>query len=281
MNALSLNIRGVCDPHKTEWMHRLRKEHRFAFCGFQETRVGNIPPEFYNWWDSQNIGRDHVAYEGLSGGLLCMWDKQLFQDIAVLKSRNCLIVVGYWKDIPGETIFANIYAPQSQADKRVLWNSLTNLMRSRPGNWIIFGDFNAVRRPEERINSVFCPYIASDFNKFINENGLLDINMGGRRLTYFSEVGCKLSKLDRFLVCPNFMTGFPSATATALPREYSDHSPIILKTDYLDFGKPAFRFFNSWLYRDGFDDVVISAWNSFSGEGNDDRYFADKLRFVK
>ncbi|KAL4592668.1 hypothetical protein LXL04_005671 [Taraxacum kok-saghyz] len=281
-NAASLEVfcggggvkTGVCDSHKRDWMHRLRKEHRFAFCGFQETRVGNIPPEFCNWWDTPNLGMDHMASEGLSRGLCCMSDKQLFQDIVVIKSRNYMVV----KDTSAETMFANIYAPQSLADKRTLWHNLSNLMISRPGKWILFGDFNAVRRPEERINSA---YIAADFNKFIVDNGLLDLNMGGRRFTYFSDVGCKLSKLDRFFVCPNFMNGFPSAAVTTLPREYSDHSPFILKTDYLDFGKPSFRFFNSWLFREGFDDVVTNAWNSFSRERSDDRYLADKLRFVK
>ncbi|KAL4561065.1 hypothetical protein LXL04_033227 [Taraxacum kok-saghyz] len=127
--------------------------------------------------------------------------------------------------VPGETIFVNIYAPQAPADNKELCDKLLNLMASRSGNKILFGDFNAVRRPEERLNSVFCPRIAYAFNKFIGDAGLLDLNMGGRRFTYFSDVGCKLSKIDRFLVCPNVLAVFPSAAVTALPREHFDYSP--------------------------------------------------------
>lgn len=56
-------------------------------------------------------------------------------------------------------------------------DELQNLMRSRPGNWVFFGDFNIVRRAEERFNSVFCPKIAKAFNSFISGSGLLHLNI--------------------------------------------------------------------------------------------------------
>ncbi|XP_023747685.1 uncharacterized protein LOC111895862 [Lactuca sativa] len=37
-----------------------------------------------------------------------------------------------------------------------------------------------------------------------------------------------MSKLDRFLCCCNFISSHPFFAVTALPREYSDHSPITL-----------------------------------------------------
>ena len=99
---------------------------------------------------------------------------------------------------------------QELSEKKNLWNKLHNLMTARPGNWVLFGDYNAVRRPDERMNSVFCPNTAKHFNKFITGAGLLDLNMGGRRFTYFNDVGCKHSKLDRFLVCANFIPLSPT-----------------------------------------------------------------------
>lgn len=56
-------------------------------------------------------------------------------------------------------------------------DELQNLMRSRPGNWVFFGDFNIVRRAEERFNSIFCPKIAKAFNSFISGSGLLHLNI--------------------------------------------------------------------------------------------------------
>lgn len=171
--------------------------------------------------------------------------------------------------------------PRNSHLKKNLWDNLLNLMKSRPGNWVLFGDFNAVRRPNERFNSKICPIVAATFNKFIADAGLLDLNMGGKRFTYFCDDGYKLSKLDRFLVYPNLLTSFPSAYVTTLPREYSDHSPINLRTELLDFGSHPFRFFNSWLFKDDFERIVIHAWSNFAGDGAPDRYLSEKLHFVK
>nr|GEX08828.1 reverse transcriptase domain-containing protein [Tanacetum cinerariifolium] len=44
-------------------------------------------------------------------------------------------------------------------------------------------------------------------------------------------------------------------------RLWSDHNPILLRVEKIDFGPPQFKFYNSWLSRDGFDDFVKSEWN--------------------
>lgn len=44
---------------------------------------------------------------------------------------------------------------------------------------ISLGDFNAVQYAKERFNSTFCHYVASDFNKFIEDVGLHEHNLGG------------------------------------------------------------------------------------------------------
>lgn len=227
MNILSLNIRGMGNSHKIEWLSRLRKENCFSFCGIQESRLSSVSSDIGDWWGSSDVEYEAVSSIGKSGGIISFWDKNLFQVITTIKSNHFLAAVGYWNGILGETIIVNVYAPQSPSEKKNLWNNLRNLMNSRVGNWIIFGDFNVVRKPDERLNSTFCPSTAAEFNKFITDTGLLDLNMGGRKFTYFCVDGCKLSKLDRFLVCPRILASFPTASVTAFPREYSDHSPVL------------------------------------------------------
>lgn len=77
------------------------------------------------------------------------------------------------------------------------------------------------------------------------------------------------------------MVAFPSASVTALPREFSDHSTIILRNSYMDFGTPLFRLFNYWLFRGDFDYVVKQAWDGFNGGGSVDRYLFGKLIFQR
>lgn len=103
-----------------------------------------IPSDIGDWWGCPNMGFEGVESIGNSTGILSFWDTSNFQKIVVIKPRYLLFVVGYWSGISGETIFVNVYAPQAPAEKRLLWSNLLNFMSSRPGNWILFGDFNVV-----------------------------------------------------------------------------------------------------------------------------------------
>lgn len=281
MNCLSLNIRGMGEEAKVGWVRKLVKMHKINFVGIQETWMCDFNKiNVQGCWELDEFEYEGVDSNGRSGGLLCVWNPCLFQQTEVIKSKNYLIVIGRWKGQDGNTIFANIYAPQAACDKVKLWTDLLNIIRSKVGRWVIFGDFNAVRNPTERLNSVYCRRTAIDFNNFIQEAGLHELSMGGLKFTYFHD-GVKLSKLDRFLVCHNFLNSFPSAAVTALPRELSDHSPVTLITQHIDFGPQPFKFFNSWLMIEGIDNVVHTTWNEFRGYGPPDAYLAAKLKYLK
>lgn len=47
------------------------------------------------------------------------------------------------------------------------------------------------------------------------------------------------------------------------------------------FGKTPSRFFNSWMNRDGFDQLVLQNWSTFKGYGIPDNYLLVKLKFLK
>nr|KAJ0203968.1 hypothetical protein LSAT_V11C500292530 [Lactuca sativa] len=282
MNCLSLNVRGIGETHKVNWVKRLKVRNRSSFVGIQETQLRNIEAiDVHGCWDSDEFGFSATQASGRSGGILSLWDANVYNVTNTIKSKHFLITIGDWEGIPGDTIIANVYGPHELTEKRRVWEELLQIKRAKDGTWIVFGDFNTVRRREERHNSQFCPSSAFHFNRFINEAGLHDIQMGGNRFTLMCQSQMKLSKLDRFLVCNNFINLFPSSSATALPRELSDHCPIILQTTLPDFGKPPFRLFNSWLGKEGFDDIVKKAWEEFRGFGTPDMFLKAKLKFLK
>ncbi|GJY81908.1 RNA-directed DNA polymerase, eukaryota [Tanacetum coccineum] len=53
--------------------------------------------------------------------------------------------------------------------KKDLWNFIRNFMSQQPGYYCVFGDFNVVRYPSEKIGSLFNHRSDSDFNEFIND----------------------------------------------------------------------------------------------------------------
>lgn len=107
-----------------------------------------------------------------------MWDPKSFLKSNVVSSRYFLAISGKWMGIPGNTTLVNVYAPQSITDKRKLWEELLHI-KNFDGIWVFFGDFNAVRRSDERFNSAFCKYTAADFNQFIANAGLKELKMDG------------------------------------------------------------------------------------------------------
>ncbi|XP_023737696.1 uncharacterized protein LOC111885684 [Lactuca sativa] len=282
MNCLSLNVRGIGEGSKVSWVKRLKIQNIISFLGLQETQLMDTSAiDVAGCWDSDEFGFAVSPAVGRSGGLLSMWDSNTFNVVDIVRTRYFLITCGTWDGIPGTTNLVNVYGPHDPSEKRRLWEQLGQIKGEMEGTWIIFDDFNTVRRREERLNSQFCPSSAFHFNRFISETGLHDLRMGGHRFTFLCQTDFKLSKLDRFLVCNNFIHLFPSTSTTALPRDLSDHCPVILQTSLPDYGKPPFRLFNSWLDREGFEKIVKNAWVEFRGFGTPDMYLKSKLKFLK
>ncbi|GJU19408.1 RNA-directed DNA polymerase, eukaryota, reverse transcriptase zinc-binding domain protein [Tanacetum coccineum] len=196
-----------------------------------------------------NFAFDYVCSmaRGHSGGLISMWDPNFFSNESI------------WCD---DCYMVNIYSPQDQVSKLALWNRLQDFMHHHNGSYIMFGDMNAVRNEQERVGSIFNNIEADYFNSFIDATGLVDLPIGGRCFTWMNKAGTKLSKLDRFLISEDVIDLLPDIRITALDRIWSDHNPILLHVDKIDFGPSPFKLYNSWLLRDGFDDLIKSEWDS-------------------
>jgi len=66
----------------------------------------------------------------------------------------------------------------------------------------VCGDFNAIRKTEER-RLVRREQVSNDhvvFNSFIEDNGLQDLPLFGRIFTWFKGDGTSMSRIDRFLL---------------------------------------------------------------------------------
>ncbi|KAD3642329.1 hypothetical protein E3N88_31553 [Mikania micrantha] len=209
---------------------------------------------------------------------LTNFKKQTFD---IKKSQNYMIVSGQLTSIQQTIHIANIYAPQDNRGKRRLWDTLLDLIKNQSGYWLLMGDFNEVRAEEERLNSAFDIGASNCFNNFILNANLSEYHMGGRKFTYMTKKLDKGIKIDRFLVCGGFVSQWPNATVTALDREVSDHCPLILKTSEVDFGPTPFKFFNTWLKKDGIDDIVNQAALSSLVIGQPDVVLLAKLRNIK
>ncbi|GJW88782.1 RNA-directed DNA polymerase, eukaryota, reverse transcriptase zinc-binding domain protein [Tanacetum coccineum] len=166
--------------------------------------------------------------------------------------------------------------------KSTLWNKLADFMHNHNGKFILYGDLNVVRNEQEKFGSIFSSHKAGHFNAFIDSSGLIDLPIGGCYYTWMNKAGTKLSKLDCYLISDDILEAIPDIHIIALDHLWSDHTPILFHVKKSNFGPSLFKLYNSWLLRDGFDDLIRSTWSSMENHSNDRSHMShEKLRSIK
>ena len=157
MNLLSLNVNGFGKgDFKYSWVAKLINTHKVIFAGIQETkRKGFTDFKIYQIWGSVDFDYVFQSSIGKRGGLLSVWNKNLFSKSMVLQIKDCLIVQGIWLETNKPMCFINVYAGQSLTVREDLWNYISCVLQNWNGISMVFGDFNEVRNQEERRGSQF------------------------------------------------------------------------------------------------------------------------------
>jgi len=134
---------------------------------------------------------------------------------------------------------------------------------------IIGGDFNIIRRPDEKSNGNYNDRWPFMFNAVFDTLNLRELELSGRSFTWANHLQNQtFEKLDRILVCTDFESKYPLTTVNALSREISDHTPLLCCTNNSSSSyQPQFKFELGWLLRDGFCDIVSDVWQSVHREG--------------
>ncbi|GKC08551.1 RNA-directed DNA polymerase, eukaryota [Tanacetum coccineum] len=211
-----------------------------------------------------NLTFDHAVSSsvGISRGIFCVWDSNLFIKDHVSSSDYFLAIMGTWTPSSTKHLVISVYAPQEVTEKRALWDYLRSLIDRWNGEIVVLGDCNEVRTEQEWFGSTFNIQGANSFNNFISIAGLIDHPLGGYSYTWVHKSASKMSKLDRFLISEGLMELFPHLTGLCLDRHLSNHRPIIMVESKLDYGPIPFRIFHSWFKMEGFDKFVEDTWNS-------------------
>ncbi|GJY15773.1 RNA-directed DNA polymerase, eukaryota [Tanacetum coccineum] len=217
---------------------------------------------------------------GRLGSLISVWDPNHFIKDQIWCDDWYIIIKG--RSTTSDNVFymINIYGPQETSEKITMWNRLLDFICNNEGHFVLFGDLNEVRDENKRYGTEFHRPLANNFNAFITDACLIELPLGGRNFTWMNKAGSKMSKLDRFLVSQHVTDIFPDIKVTALPHGWSDHSPILLHCDKIDYGPVPFKFFHSWLQREGFDDCLQKAYKECSIT-NPQMPFHEKLKRLK
>nr|GEV56721.1 RNA-directed DNA polymerase, eukaryota [Tanacetum cinerariifolium] len=96
---------------------------------------------------------------------------------------------GNWLHSHLHCFMVNVYAPQYDRNKEILWNSIIEFKEKHLGHYIIFGDFNVVHFASERIDTMFNSSSANAFNQFIINGSFWEFPPGGHLFTRIIDVG--------------------------------------------------------------------------------------------
>ncbi|GKA18637.1 RNA-directed DNA polymerase, eukaryota [Tanacetum coccineum] len=177
--TMSYNMEGcLAQKAKNDWVKELCVKNKVNFMSLQETKMETM--DLFNikrCWG--NLSFDHVYSPsvGNSGGILCVWDPRMFRKDNSTVSDYFIMVRGEWIPNSKKIMIIAVYAPQDLSERKLLWEYLTLVINNWRGEVIIMGDFNEVRKQEERYGSVFNARGADAFNGFISNAGLEEIHL--------------------------------------------------------------------------------------------------------
>jgi len=115
-----------------------------------------------------------------------------------------------------------------------------------------------------------------EFNEWIKEMEVYGMPWVGRKFIWFRPNGSARSKLDRFLVSPEWLAKWPESTQYTLDRNFSNHCPILLRSKYIDWDPKPFRILDS-----SFKTIVQDCWASNQQWGWGDYVLKEKIKLLK
>ena len=200
LKLLSWNVRGLNNPRKREVCKNLLKEWRCDIVYLQETKFSSVNSAVLRSLSSSPFS-DWAVLDAVQSfrGVLLLWDKQVVEKIDVSVGRFSVSVLLRGVLDGFEWVCTGIYGPNAD-NRAALWEELPRVRTRWNKAWLLFGDFNVVRYPCERLGcDSFSPAMFA-FSDFINRNCLVDLPLQGASFTWFQDsISSSMSRIDKTL----------------------------------------------------------------------------------
>jgi exonuclease III len=265
LKLISWNVRGLHDQDKRYQVRHFLKLWGADVICLQETKLKLINRGIVrSLWGIHHVDWVYPGSEGALWGILLMWDRRVVEKVdeavglfSVSCKFRCVTDQYDWA-------FLGVYGPQSDGDRRVMWEELFRLANWWDVPWCVGGDFNVVRFLSERLGADQFTPAMNDFSEFIFSLGLMDIPLKGGKFTWSNNRTTPgMSRIDRFLFSGDWEDRYPTVVQKRLPKLLSDHFPILLECGKFLRGKRPFRFENMCLKAEGFGEMVSTPVENF------------------
>ena len=266
MRGMIWNSDGFGDNAKHLSGNEMVKENKLDFVAIIETGRPSSATPFLSFLAA---GLDFVWYclppHGRSGGMLLGFNAATLRVQDVISGDFCVKMHLQSKIDGFSWVLVVVYGAAQDNKKPEFLAELVRICEGETAPLLVGGDFNIIRRQEEKNNDNFNARWPTIFNAIIESLSLKDLKLSGRQYTWTSRRDTPtLEMLDRFLASVEWEQKFPLVTVQALNRAGSDHTPLLLDTGENAFKGNAsrFSFELSWLRHEGFYDIIGREWNA-------------------
>lgn len=149
--VLCWNVRGINSEEKWNPIRDTISEANCDIFCFQETKRQAFDFQFIIKFSPAGFDTfEYLPSVGASGGLITVWKSSAFSGEVVFQN-SFAITIKFSARHNGDTWFlTNIYGPCTHDGKRAFLHWFKHYTISDDDNWLVVGDFNLIRKPENR-----------------------------------------------------------------------------------------------------------------------------------
>jgi exonuclease III len=217
-NLLCWNVKGINSSSKWNSIKSIIKEKNCDMICLQETKREQFDQNYIKKFCTPDFDKfEFIPSVGASGGtIVCRKSSRFIRSVAFQNSfamslEFCSVLSG------ASWYLTNLYAPCTPEGKQDFLD------------WLVVGNFNLIRRPEDRNKPCGNVQDMLNFNAAISALGLEELKLNGNKFTWTNKQSSPLlERLDWFFASVAWLTTYPSSYVSILPREVSDHSPCLI-----------------------------------------------------
>ncbi|XP_073260583.1 uncharacterized protein [Populus alba] len=147
-------------------------------------------------WESWNVcglgssskrkAINNIKAQGRSGGLLAMWDEDLFRVDSIKYAGSWISFFGSFVDDAFDYVITGYYGASSRAERAASWLELTKLRHAFSDYpWFLISDFNETLTKTDRSSGLLDKRGALELQTFIDACELVEYPMVNHRFTWF------------------------------------------------------------------------------------------------
>lgn len=281
------NVRGINNPKKQKIIQQWITNNRLNIVGLLEPRIQPANMKvvedglgLINWEYFSNVHHSSLCR------ILVGWNADKV-GVAMVHSASQWLTCDVTTLEDGSKIRVSfVYGLNSPLGRKALWDYLEQ--QKTPNStipWAILGDFNAILSSSDRHggDDQWHSHM-DDFPSCIGNSELIHVQTTGLHFTWHNGQHANatiLRRLDWAFGNQTLLMKWPLIRTTVQPRSISDHSPLLLGLyPSIPRRKARFKFINSWVNQEGYDEAVQAVWHS-EVYGNPISRLTSKLRILK